>query len=311
MIKWLGNKSKTYGQWLSGAGIILVIALPVAIITYLASDVSSEEYWKGFAIEAGGTTYDVFLIVLLLGGYEVYRQKKRGIREKIAELRRKINDVKKLDNKYAHAIIGASLRELAKFEVTDIDFKGIKLSNFKFNSHDNGHDIASIKGSVFSDSFCIKSPSKNSTRLTSVDFTNVDCSDVIFGKSNIPLGVYKNCTFQDAKLCNTSFYGVTLEWDKNNVIANEKNWYDTVEETDGTSSSCRIYSPAFYGADLHGAIFDEAQISYADFRSAQNIEHASFKNVRGIETCFFDDEVLEQLRLSGKLTEHRDNGGST
>jgi len=291
-MEWLKDKLKIHGHWLLGVGAVLLLAFLIAVITYYVSNVSREEYWKGFSIEAGSKVYDIILIVFLLGSYEVWRQKK----EKIAELRRRINDFKKLDNEYAHVIIGASLRELKDFRVTDIDFKGITLSNFRFN---NDHDIESIKGSEFSGGFYVKNPSKNFTELTSVDFGDVDCSNVIFGKGILSFGAYKNCRFWNTKLNSASFCGARLEWDKSSVIIDPDGWNEVIDETkEGEPIYCQTYRPAFDGADLSQAIFDGARISYADFRGAKNIQSASFKNVSGIDTCIFDDGVLEQLKVT-------------
>ena len=185
--------------------VIAVIALFLAILS--PNCLPDGDYWQGIAVEIAGVAYDVILITLVLGVYDRMRSKK----DKINELRRRINDFKKLDNDYSKTIIGSSLRELYDCGVTDIDFNGMNLTNVGFLNH---FGVNSICNSVFATKPLKMEFSRDCiTLLENVSFHDVDCTGVIFSKSDASLGNYKNCDFRNCNLNGALFNNAFLEWD--------------------------------------------------------------------------------------------------
>ena len=275
---------------------IALIALVVAISgKWMLGD---DGYWGGIAVELTGVFWEVLLITLILGVYEKNRRKNDNIRD----LLRRINDFKRLDEDYSKAVIGSALRELREIGVTTpYDFRGMTLSNFSFLTD---FDIKDIKGSVFSDGYYVFQQRNNFTKLSKVGFEGVNCENVVFNKGNLSFTTYEDCSFYGSNLQGASFQGSELLWSQDQIIENTNDWHEDVgDNPDENPILKQKYFPPFYNADLNGVIFDKCNFKFCDFRGAENILNASFKDVRGIGTCYFDEGVLEELKATGRLTE--------
>lgn len=266
--------------WIATAGVTL-LAGALAIALFLNYEVLTP-YFQGVAVESAGVLMEVLILLAAFGGYEQYSWR----RGEIARLRERIEDVKHIDDPHAHGIIASAIRGLAKFGLTDIDLRGVKLTDFSFDRS----DVKSLAGAVFADGMYFDRPSRNFTQLKKVNFTWLDCTGTVFGKGNLSLSRYKDCDFWGTKLRNASFEGATLMWEEANVIADEADWYEGHDEADdGSPIMVQIYNPAFDGADLDGCSFKACRLAYADFRMAKNVNKADFTGATGLETCFFDE----------------------
>ena len=269
--------------WLIGAICITTLAGLIALSLAVWYDHLSP-YFQGVAVESAGVFLDALLLVSIFGAYEQFR----GQREELARLRGRIEDMKRIDDPQARGILGSSIRALARKKRTDINLRGAQLTDFSFPEN----DVVSLVGTVISDGIYLKRPSKNFARFKNVDFTEVDCSGVIFGKGDLSLGLYENCTFHATNLRGAKFEGATLRWERDEVPADESDWFTTEGEMeDGSPIRIQHYMPAFESADLAGCSFEKARLRYADFRGAKNINLASFVSAIGLETCFFDEGV--------------------
>ncbi|TIV38012.1 MAG: pentapeptide repeat-containing protein [Mesorhizobium sp.] len=276
-------------SWLLAVGIVLLVVFLLAAGLYSQYDHLSS-YWQGVAVESAGVLMEVVILLAAFGFYE----KRRGRSEDIRRLRDRISDFKRVNDAHAHSIIASSVRQLAEYGLTDIDFRGARLHGFSFSRQ----DITSLKGSMFSTGLDFSKPSRAFTELKDVDFTDVDCRDVKFGTGNLSLANYENCQFWNTNLQDASFNGVRLLWDEASVKGREADWKEQVDETeDGQPLFADVYSPAFHGADLKGTSFRETSFERADFRGADNILSADFTKARGLETCFFDEDIREEFYL--------------
>lgn len=274
--------------WLQGT-IIFVIALLIAAPFGYVYD-SLNPYWQGIAIESGGVVLEVLLLTILLGYYQS-RLRKQSVED---NLRRRIEDFKGLDNEYGHAFLSSSLRELAKRGCTNFDLRGSRLTGFSFNRE----DIKSLRKSLFADGLWFDNQRNNFGYMRQIDFSSTDCSCVTFSKGNLSLASYENCIFWEADLQKADFTGATLKWDIESVVADESQWSKVIDETDtGEPIYAQEYLPAFDRADLDHTKFDKCSFEYADFRGAKNIHNASFIGARGLDTCFFDEGVKENLKV--------------
>lgn len=275
------------GGWLRWAILIFAFSLVVtACLGFYYNDLS--DYFQGIAIESAGVTLEILLLVLILGAYEKWRSKS----EEIERLKQRIDDVKKINDPHAHGIIASAIRRLSKFKITNVDLRGVSLSNFSFSQN----DIHSLANAVFSDGLRFDYPSKNFTTLKDVDFTDLDCEEVQFGSGNLSFVTFDDCTFWGTNLRNARFDGAKLHWSQDKVLGNESDWYETIDyEDDGSPITARIYTPAFEGADLSNTSFKGVNLKFADFRHAKNVLQANFDSVKGLDTCFFDRGVKEQL----------------
>ena len=267
---------------------VLVITLGLLRRAYYCFGVISQ----GIYIEAWGTVFDILVVGIILTFFTVARDRKEQTNRYLEE----IGDFKKWDSEEARLRIAGNIRRLAKLGKTDIDFSGLVLRNFSFSNH----DIESLKGATFSHGLHF-TMSKNSTELENVDFVGVDCSGVTFSRNTgkfAGLGlVGKNLAFKNAKLTGACFDGAKLTW--TDYKANTDDWYvDHGEDNDGYSMIEQVYYSAFSGADLKGCSFLYTKLDHADFREAENILEANFAGAEGLEACFFDDEVREQILAS-------------
>lgn len=210
-----------------------------------------------------------------------------------ASLKGKFDDVKNLDNASAYNIIVSSLSKLAERGITNFDFRGSRFTNFRFIAH----GIRSLSGSIFADGLWLYEDRNNFGYMKHIDFSEVDCRNVIFSNGNLSLATYENCNFENADLRKASFTGATLEWDDESVIADKSQWSNIEWTDDGEPYSTQIYMPAFDGADLDETSFDECTFENADFRGAKNILNASFIEVKGLDTCFFDEGIRGKLKV--------------
>ncbi|MEK6759722.1 MAG: RNA-binding domain-containing protein [Deltaproteobacteria bacterium] len=209
-----------------------------------------------------------------------------------ASLMGKFDDVKNLDNASAYNIIVSSLRKLADRGITNFDFRGSRFTNFSFFEQ----GIRSLSGSIFADGLWFNEKRNNFGYMRHIDFSSVDCREVLFSKGNLSLATYENCNFWSTDLRQAIFTGATLKWDAESVSANESQWSIIEEMDDGEPYSTPIYTPAFDGADLDKTSFEKCTFINADFRGAKNILNASFIEAKGLDTCFFDEGIREKLK---------------
>ena len=146
--------------------VIAVVMLTLLRIWYDGWD----GLWQGVFVEATGATMDLAVFGILIALVAARRERNReiGAQEDL------IDDFKKWDSKEARYRIAGSVRRLNRLGRTSIDFAGIKISDFSFRSH----DIDSIAGSRFFDGTVGGSSGK--TVLKNVEFSLVDCRDVVF-----------------------------------------------------------------------------------------------------------------------------------
>jgi hypothetical protein len=267
-------------RWGIAAGAVAVVAFIIALGFYISYD-HLNEYFKGVATNTGAGFLDVLLVVVGFGCYEQRRRRNDGI----ARLRERIEDVKRFDDPRAHSILGAVIRGLARFGLTDIDLRGAHLTGFSFS--DNG--IRSIAGAVISDGLYTDDEMKNFAKLCSVDFTDVNCNGVCFGNGNLSLATLIDCNFRGATLIAATFDGSSMRWSIEKVVIDEAGWEEFIDEAeDGSSIYARTYAPAFEMADLTDCSFKGVQFQNADFRGARNVGKANFDAAKGLETCHFD-----------------------
>ena len=291
------NSLWRFWAWIGPAwpAAAVVVLLLVILIPLWSSYSDFSELIRGIYVAAWGTFFDVLIAGFVLVLFAVWRRRRESIERYIEE----IEDFKKWDNEEARLRIAGNVRRLAKLGKTDIDFSGITLKNFKFVSH----DIESLRGAIFSLGPRLDKMSKNSTLLENVDFSFVDCTNVVFSKSFFKSSVMglvgTNLAFTDAKLSGACFEGAKLTW--TDYKANKSEWYvDHGEDDDGNPINEQAYYPAFSGADLKGCSFKYVELDHADFRDADSILEADFSGAEGLDTCFFEDDVRDRILASAK-----------
>lgn len=265
------------------------IILSASLLAVLDQYETFGEIWRGLYIAAWGTAMSTFLVGVVVTWFAASREIKLQIERYIDE----IEDNKKLDTEEAKSRIAGSLRRLARLGKTDVDLSGIILKSFSFSYQ----GIRSLKSAVFCHGWHFVGH-KNATILEDVDFSFVDCNNVIFSRSTFDSTleglIGKNLSFIDASLREACFDGANLEW--TSCKAKEDDWYiDHGFDDDGRPLLEQIYYPAFFGADLSGCSFRFANIRFGDFRGSENILEADFHNAQGLETCFFDEGILGKI----------------
>ncbi len=267
-------------RWWIAAVAVLVVAFVIALGFYVSYD-HLNEYFKGVATNTAAGFLDVLLVVIGFGGYEQLRRRN----DDIARLRERIGDVKRFDDPRAHSILGAAIRGLAKFGLTDIDLRGAHLTGFSFSN--NG--IRSITGAVISDGLYTDDEMKNFAKLCSVNFTDVNCNGVCFGNGDLSLATLVDCDFHGTTLVAATFDGASLRWSTEKVVIDEAEWEEPIDEAeDGSPIYAQTYAPAFEMADLTDCSFKGVLFQNADFRRARNVRKANFDGAIGLETCHFD-----------------------
>lgn len=267
--------------------------LCVVLVLFWNAYTTLNEIARGIYIDAWGTLLDLVIVGVILVVFEIFRRR----RELVARYLEEIDDFKKWDTVEARLRIAGNIRRLARLDKTDIDFSGIVLRNFSFMNE----DIESLRNAKFSTGLRLDKISKNATELENVDFIHVDCSGVTFSNDfggSAALGlVGKNLRFTAANLTDASFAGANLSWSI--YEPDQSKWYENLGEDDeGRPMLNQIYYPAFAEADLTGCSFRYAKLDHADFRDADNILKADFREATGLETCFFDDEVRDRIIAS-------------
>ena len=182
---------------------------------------------------------------------------------------------------------------------TAIDFVGMEISAFSFR----GHDIASISGSKFYAGAWGSLGSREKAVLREVDFSFVDCTDVVFSAFHPLVGLgfetprhaqFRDCRFEEADLRGATFKGASMEWTQEPP---EETGH--LEETrDGEPLWVPEHHAPFHLADLAGASFEDVAFRNADFRDAENLYQCRFSGATGLEDCMFDcDEDREWAQL--------------
>lgn len=254
------------------------------------------EILRGFYIEAGGAVMDIVVFGIVIAWLAYRRDQDQEITRQM-EL---IDDYKKWDSDEARYRIAGAIRRLNKLNRTDIDFSGIEMSEFRFR----WLEIESIRGSTFYDG----SLGSDRSILTNVDFSEVDCRDVVFSKiSPLPIiqfpgrsATFTDCKFRSARLQGAVFRGAYLKW----VQGLPEEMEEWVDMDDDPPALLPFYCPPFDKADLKGASFEDVLFEHADFRGARNIGECSFVGAEGLDDCLFDsDEVKEEvLRKAGSTS---------
>jgi uncharacterized protein YjbI with pentapeptide repeats len=180
--------------WLA---IVLAVLLLTPLLILRTAFPRFDELNKGIYLAAWGTFLDMLLVAVILAIYENRRNRHERIERQIEE----IDDYKKWDCEEARLRIAGNIRRLARLGRTDIDFSGIILRDLSFHTQ----DIRSLRGATFSIGLRLDKMSKNATQLENVDFTSVDCRNVVFSKSfnrSAALGlVGKNLQFVKFSWC--------------------------------------------------------------------------------------------------------------
>ena len=276
------------------ASCLVVIA--VVMLTFLRIWYDGwDELGQGVFVEATGATMDVAVFGILIALVAARRERNReiGTQEDL------IDDFKKWDSEEARYRIAGSVRRLNRLGRTSIDFAGIKISDFSFRSH----DINSIAGSRFYDGTVGGSSGKSV--LKNVEFSLVDCRDVVFSAFNPSdwLGlphrstIFRDCWFGGARLEGATFRGARIEW--SDEPPEEAGHWDRTQ--DGDPVFIPSYCPPFGSADLAGVSFEDVAFRNADFREATNLRMCKFAGSTGLEEALFDsDEDKEWALLSAR-----------
>lgn len=276
----------------AAVGASLVVLTALAVI-YVALPTLRSGYWSGAFVEATGFLFDlVFFGVVLALIIHRWDRKREGQR-----YQDEIQDFKRWDSDEGRLRIAGAIRRLGRTGKTDIDFRGIKLSNFSFKLN----DIRSIRGATFYDGEWGTLSSREEVVLENVKFSFMDCSNVTFSRLNPFLALSSiappvriiNCVFCETNLRGAVFRGALLEWTK----VPPDTIFEEVENPDGSIGLMQVLHPAFDGADLATASFRETQFHNADFRGAENIREADFSGATGLESCVFDDDTVKKAIL--------------
>lgn len=252
------------------------------------------EIWQGVYVEAAGALMDLVVFGIIIGIALALRERKRQIRSH-QEL---INDFKKWDSEEGRYRIAGAVRRLNRLGRTSIDFIGMEMSSFAFHEH----DIESIAGSKFYLGDWISAGSRGRVVLRHVDFSHLDCSDVIFSAFQPLIGLSMDlprhaqlldCRFWKTNLRDATFNGALLAWSK--PPPEETGYWEELE--DGEHSWVPTHISPFRSADLKGASFENVAFENADFRQAQNLEKCRFAGATGLDDCMFDSAEVKEVVL--------------
>lgn len=276
--------------WVASVCALFVLAILVTL--YVTIPELRPEYWAGAYVEATGFLFDLLFFGVALAIIIHWRDRKHTIQRYQEE----IQDFKRWNTEEGRLRIAGAIRRLERLGKTDIDFRGMKLSDFSFKEN----DINSIRGSVFYEGEWGTLSSREEVDLKNVDFSFVNCSEVVFSRFNpfegfnFPTPVrITNCSFRESSLRNALFNAAFMEWTEPppDTIG------EVVEHPGEPPHFMQIVYPPFNGADLTGASFRNAQFRNADFRKAEGILEADFSGAQGLETCAFDDESVKAAVL--------------
>jgi len=277
---------------ISAALLCASIVLGVLATLYVVFPGLRPDYWQGVYVEATGFLFDLLFFGVALAFILHWQNRKHDI----ARHQEEIQDFKRWDSEEGRLRISGAVRRLARMGKTDIDFVGMKLSDFSFKAN----DIRSIQGSKFYEGEWGTLSSKEQVDLERVDFAHVNCSDVLFSRFNPFEGIgiappvkIIDCSFQESDLRRAVFNGATMEWHE----PPPESIYEEVDYDDQPPGLIKHIYPAFDGADLTGTSFKNVRFKNADFREVKNILEADFSGAKGIETCVFDDESTKTAIL--------------
>lgn len=274
-----------------------LVAIAVVMLTVLRGLYDGwDGLLQGVFIEATGATMDLAVFGILIALVAGRRERKReiSIQEEL------IDDFKKWGSEEARYRIAGSVRRLNRLGRTSIDFVGIEMNEFSFRSH----DINSIAGSKFYDGAW--GGSRGKTVLKNVEFSLVDCRDVVFSAFNPSdwLGlrrspaIFHDCWFGGAKLEAAKFTGARIEW-SDEPPAEVGHWERT---QDGDPVFIPSYYPPFDHADLAGVSFEDVAFRNADFREAYNLRKCDFSGATGLEEALFDSDEDKEWALRAART---------
>ena len=237
----------------------------------------------------------VFGIFLALVGR--LRQRKRNI----ASQQELIDDYKKWDSEEGRLRIAGAVRRLNRHRQFAIDFVGLEMSDFSFAAH----DVESIAGSKFYLGAWGTMGSGGRTALERVDFSRVDCRNVVFSAFNPfgglilqPPAQFRDCQFISANLRGATFKGALLSW-SDPPPKELGEWIDTA---DGDTCFAQTHHSPFDGADIAGASFEDVKFRNADFRDTLNLRQCRFAGATGLEDAMFDDDEEKEWALAAART---------
>jgi len=278
---------------ISAALLCALIVLGVLAALYLVFPGLRPDYWAGVYVEATGFLFDLLFFGVALALILRWQDRKHTI----ARYQEEVQDFKRWSTDEGRLRIAGAVRRLVKMGKTDIDFTGMKLSKFSFKNN----DIGSIRGSTFYEGEWGMISSREQVDLDDVDFSFVNCSNIVFSAFNPFEGIgiappvrIKDCAFCESDLRGAVFNGATLEWTKEPP---DSLYEEVGENPDGSPGFAQSVYPAFDGADLAGASFKNARFKNADFRHAVNILTADFSGAKGLEEGVFDDESVKAAVL--------------
>ena len=304
-IRWRGMRRRVgdVRRWLRGRfdaqiAITAVVAALWLVGMFIAGrwyDDRWGEFWQGVYVEAAGAMMDLIVFGIVIGVMVAQWERRRQIRSH-QEL---IDDFKKWNSDEARYRIAGAVRRLNRLGRTSIDFIGMEMTEFAFRAH----DIESIAGSKFYMG-AWGSGSRDRAVLEEVDFSFVDCRDVVFSAFS-PLGgmwesrsrhaCLRDCRFEDADLRGATFKGAQMEWTE--APPEEIGQRDRTQEGEPIRIPARI--PPFYRADLAGVSFEDVVFRNADFREAWNLRKCRFSGASGLAECMFDSEEDKAWVLQG------------
>lgn len=273
--------------------LIMLTTLLVGVLNLLGSEfIQGKELGQGAFIEATGAMMDLVIFGLFIAAVAGRRERYREIRSH-EEL---IEDFKKWESEEARHRIGGAIRRLNTLGRTKVDFAGIKLSQFRFSDH----GCTSIANSTFFDG-TMASSAKGGVVLTDVNFSEIDCREVVFSKYDYfstTYAKYVDCHFERCKLAGATFSGALLEWTEE-PPAETGNWV----EVDGREHFYQEYYPPFCEVDLAQVSFEKTEFRNVDFREAYNLQHCNFSGAKGLEDCLFDSEEIAEKVLANATNE--------
>lgn len=269
--------------------LVALLVLGILVALYAAFPALHPGYWSGVHVELTGFLFDLLFFGVAVEIIREWRAKKQTV----ARYQEEIQDFKRWSTDEGRLRIAGAVRRLVKMGKTKIDFTGMTLTDFSFRVN----DIRSISGSVFYEGEWGTLSSRESVHLENVDFSFVNCSDVVFSAFDPfhGLGIFeppvkiKDCSFQKSNLSHAIFNGASLEWTDEPPDRIE----EETENPDGSMSPVQNVFPAFDRAELTGTSFVNARFKRADFRKAENVLEADFSGATGLEDCVFDDDEIK------------------
>lgn len=252
---------------------------------------------QGVYIEMSGGVFDIFIFGFVLAFFVFKRDRSMEVKR----LQEEIDDFKKWNSEEGRFRIAGAIRRSNRLGKTAIDFGGLEISDFSFKRH----DIKSIAGSSFYDGTWGTMGSRDQVSLTNIDFSWINCTNVVFSKFNPFAGFgnlfvsvpIKDCSFINCDLSGAVFNGAQLEWSREHP-KELGGWHD---DGDGHCSFEQKYYSPFDNADLNGASFEDTIVINADFRNVHNILTCNFSGAKRLDTCLFDNDQIKAEVL--KLTE--------